>query len=58
MDERTKEDEFPNLKEIMNHATKAGVKLLVCEQSIRLLRMERGDFIPVAKVVGAGTLHD
>lgn len=58
MAETVKEGEFPNLKEIMDQAIKAGVKLLVCEQSTRLLRMERGDFVPVPKVVGAGTLND
>jgi len=58
MAETVKEGEFPNLEEIMDQAMKAGVKLLVCEQSTRLLRMERGDFVPVTKVVGAGTLND
>jgi len=58
MAETVKEGEFPNLKEIMDQAMKAGVKLLVCEQSIRLLRMKRGDFVRVTKVVGAGTLND
>lgn len=58
MAETVKEGEFPNLKEIMDQAMKAGVKLLVCEQSTRLLRMERGEFVPVTKVVGAGTLND
>jgi len=58
MAETVKEGEFPNLKEIMDQAMKAGVKLLVCEQSTRLLRMERGDFVPVTKVVGDGTLND
>lgn len=45
MAETVKEGEFPNLKEIMDQAMKAGVKLLVCEQSTRLLRMKRGDFV-------------
>jgi len=58
MAETVKEGEFPNLEEIMDQAMKAGVKLLVCEQSTRLLRMERGDFVPVTKVVGVGTLND
>jgi len=31
MAETVKEGEFPNLKEIMDQAMKAGVKLLVCE---------------------------
>ena len=58
MAETVKEGEFPNLEEIMDQAMKAGVKLLVCEQSTRLLHMERGDFVPVTKVVGTGTLND
>jgi predicted peroxiredoxin len=56
--ETVKEGEFPTLKEIMDQAIAAGVKLLVCEQSTQLLRLDRGDFIPEAKVVGAATLND
>ena len=58
MAETIKEGNFPTVKEIMDQAIKAGVKLLVCEQSTQLLQMERGDFIPEAKVVGAATLND
>jgi predicted peroxiredoxin len=58
MAEKVKEGDFPTLREIMDQAIKAGVKLLVCEQSTQLLRMKRGDFIPEAKVVGAATLND
>jgi predicted peroxiredoxin len=58
MAETVKEGEFPTLKEIMDQAINAGVELLICEQSTQLLRMERGDFIPEAKVVGAATLND
>lgn len=49
---------FPSLKEVIDQAVKAGVELLVCEQSTRLLGLSRGDFIPEAKVVGAATLND
>ena len=56
--ETVKEGNFPTVKEIMDQAIAAGVKLLVCEQSTQLLRMERGDFIPEAKIVGAATLND
>ncbi len=56
--ETVKEGNFPTVKEIMDQAIKADVKLLVCEQSTQLLRMERGDFIPEAKIVGAATLND
>jgi len=58
MAETVKEGSFPTVREIMDQAIKAGVRLLVCEQSTQLLRMERGDFIPEAKVVGAATLND
>jgi predicted peroxiredoxin len=56
--ETVKEGNFPTVKEVMDQAITAGVKLLVCEQSTQLLRMDRGDFIPEAKVVGAATLND
>ena len=49
---------FPSLKEVMDQATKAGVRLLVCEQSTQLLGLSRGDFISEAEVVGAATLND
>lgn len=58
MAETVKEGEFPTLKEIMDQAIKAGVELLVCEQSTQLLHVQRGDFIPEARVVGAATLND
>ena len=56
--EKVKEGSFPTLKEIMDQAIGAGVQLLVCEQSTQLLNLDRGDFIPEAKVVGAATLND
>jgi predicted peroxiredoxin len=56
--EKIKLGSFPSLKEVMDQATKAGVKLLVCEQSTQLLGLSCGDFIPEAKVVGAATLND
>jgi len=56
--EKIKLGDFPSLKEVMNQAVKAGVKLEVCEQSCMLLGLERGDFVDVAKIVGAATLND
>jgi len=56
--EKIKMGSFPSLKEVMNQTIKAGVELLVCEQSTQLLNLERGNFIPEAKVVGAATLND
>jgi len=58
MAETIKEGEFPTLKEIMDQALQAGVKFMVCEQSTQLLRLDRGDFIPEAEIVGAATLND
>ena len=58
MAETVKEGSFPTLKEIMDQAIAAGVKLMVCEQSTQLLSLDRGDFIPEAKIVGAATLND
>ncbi len=56
--EKIKLGNFPSLKEVIDQAIKAGVKLLVCEQSTQLLGLSRGDFIPEAEVVGAATLND
>ncbi len=56
--EKIKIGNFPNLKEVINKAIAAGVKLFVCEQSTQLLGISRGDFIPEAKIVGAATLND
>jgi predicted peroxiredoxin len=56
--EKIKLGNFPSLKEVMDQAIAAGVKLFVCEQSTQLLGIPRGNFIPEAKIVGAGTLND
>ncbi len=56
--EKVKEGSFPTLKEIMDQATTAGVRLLICEQSTQLLNMGRGDFVDQAEIVGAATLND
>jgi predicted peroxiredoxin len=56
--EKIKLGDFPSLKQVMNQAVKAGVKLEVCEQSCMLLGLERGEFVDVAKIVGAATLND
>jgi predicted peroxiredoxin len=56
--EKIKMGDFPSLKQIMDQAVKAGVKLEVCEQSCMLLGLKRGDFVEKAKVVGAATLND
>lgn len=56
--EKIKVGGFPTLRQVMDQAIKAGVKLVVCEQSCMLLDIGRGEFIPEAKVVGAATLND
>jgi predicted peroxiredoxin len=56
--EKVKLGQFPTLRQVMDQAIKAGVKLVVCEQSCMLLGVQRGEFIPEAKIVGAATLND
>jgi predicted peroxiredoxin len=56
--EKIKMGSFPSLREVMDQAVKAGVKLMVCEQSCSLLGIPRGDFTAEAKIVGAATLND
>ena len=56
--EKIKIGEFPPLSEVIDQARKAGVKMMVCEQSCMLLGLNRGDFIEGAEVVGAATLND
>ncbi len=56
--EAVKVGDFPSLRQVMDQAIEAGVKLAVCEQSCMLLGISRGDFIPEAKIVGAATLND
>ena len=56
--EKIKIGSFPSLKEVMDQAIKAGVKLSVCEQSCGLLGIPRGAFTKEAQVVGAATLND
>jgi len=56
--EKIKIGSFPGLKEVMDQAIKAGVKLMVCDQSTQLMGLNRGDYIDAAKVVGAATLND
>lgn len=56
--EKIKIGGFPSLKDVMNQAIKAGVKLMVCEQSCMLFNLPRGDFIGDAGIVGAATLND
>jgi predicted peroxiredoxin len=56
--EKIKIGSFPSLKEVIDQALAAGVKMYICEQSTQLLNIPRGDFIVEAKIAGAGTLND
>jgi predicted peroxiredoxin len=56
--EKIKVGGFPSLRQVMDQAVKAGVKLMVCEQSCQLLSIPRGDFVQEANIVGAATLDD
>ena len=56
--EKVKIGNFPSLKDVIDQALAAGVKIYICEQSTQLLGIPRGDFIPEAKIAGAGTLND
>jgi predicted peroxiredoxin len=56
--EKIKVGAFPILKEIMDQALAAGVKMMVCDQSTQLLNLKRGDFVEAAQIVGAATLND
>jgi predicted peroxiredoxin len=56
--EKIKIGSFPNLKEVIDQALAAGVKMYICEQSTQLLGISRGDFLGEATIAGAGTLND
>lgn len=56
--EKIKIGSFPSLKEVIDQATASGVKMYICEQSTQLLGINRGDFLPEAKIAGAATLID
>jgi len=50
--------DFPPLKEMMDQALAAGVTFYLCEQSVALFGLPKGDFIPEATVAGGATLND
>ena len=56
--EKIRVGQFPSLKEVMDQARQAGVRMMVCEQSSMLFGLDRGDFVEGAEVVGAATLND
>jgi predicted peroxiredoxin len=56
--ERIKLGSFPSVKEMIDKTLDAGIEILVCEASKRMLGWEKVDLIPGLKIVGAATLND
>lgn len=56
--EKIKLGNFPTVKEVMDQAIKAGVKLYACTQSCDLIGMSKGDLVEGVKVAGAATVND
>ncbi len=58
--EKIKLGSFPTVKQVMDEAVKAGVRMLVCGQSCQMLGLKGApeEFEDPAKVVGAATLND
>jgi predicted peroxiredoxin len=48
----------PNLVQRMNEAIKAGVKIVLCDRTLRAKDISPDELIPEAKIVGAATLID
>jgi predicted peroxiredoxin len=56
--DRIKLGAFPTVKEMIDKTLEAGVEILVCEASKRMLGWESVDLIDGVKIVGAATLND
>ncbi len=56
--EKIKLGDFPSVKEMIDKTMEAGIEILVCEASKRMLGWEKVDLIPGVKIVGAATLND
>ena len=56
--EKIKLGDFPSVKEMIDKTLEAGVEILVCEASKRMMGWEKVELIPGAKIVGAATLND
>jgi predicted peroxiredoxin len=56
--EKIKVGGFPSVKEMIDKTIEAGVEILVCEASKRMLGWEKAELIPGVKIVGAATLND
>ena len=49
---------FPSVKEMIDKTLEAGITVLVCEASKRMLGWDTVELIPGVKIVGAATLND
>ena len=56
--EKIKLGNFPSVKEMIDKTLAAGIEILVCEASKRMLGWEKAELIPGVKIVGAATLND
>lgn len=58
--QKIKMGSFPDLKEVMDQATDAGVEILICAQSAQLWggRATPEEFEQPSRIVGAATLND
>ncbi len=56
--ENIKVGSFPTLKQVMDQAVGAGVRMMVCDQSCMLLGIEKGNIQKPVTIVGAATLND
>lgn len=56
--EKIKLGDFPSVKEMIDKTLEAGVEILVCEASKRMLGLDKVELIPGVKIVGAATLND
>lgn len=52
------EEGKPNLAQRLDEAIKAGVKIVLCDRTLRAKNIDPAKLIPEAKIVGAATLID
>jgi len=50
--------DFPSVKEMIDKTLAAGIEIMVCEASKRMLGWDKAELIPGVKIVGAATLND
>ena len=52
------EEGKPNLTQRIDEAVKGGVKIMVCDRTLRAKNINPEDLLPAVKIVGAATLID